>query len=158
MLTDTLGVTKERTPEVGDPTIEHFIADHITTTCLPPVSSRSQGSPSLWVERTLTLICLLEWQLDNNGQPLQDSEDSEGSVDEEALNKIQGRTRRSVASETVRGPDAKRMAKHMISGPDDTAPFGAPMHRDHGLKHTFLVDRDSDAKASWRRGQPWTGG
>lgn len=97
--------------------------------------------------------CVLEWQLDNNGQPLQDSDDSEGAEDADALLKSQRRTQGSVAGETVRSPDPK----DVDLSPNVTVPLGAQMHRDRHLKNTFLIDRDSDAKASWRRGQPWTG-
>lgn len=100
--------------------------------------------------------CCSEWQLDNDGQPLQDSEDSEGSEDAEALNKIQGTTERSALGKIMRSPGVKHAA-HMAPGPDDTAPFGGSMHKNRDLKSTFLIDRDSDAKASWRRGHHWTG-
>lgn len=106
------------------------------------------GSEGIGVDQ-----CVLEWQLDNNGQPLQDSDDSEGAEDADALIKSHRRTQGSVADETVRSPDAK----DVDSSPDVTVPLRAQKHRDRDLRNTFLIDRDSDAKASWRRGQPWTG-
>ena len=96
---------------------------------------------------------VLEWQLDNNGHPLLDSDDSEGSENVDALTKSEGHIQGSVAGKTVLSP----AGKPTISGPEVTPQAGARMHRDRDLKNTFLVDRDTDAKAAWRRGQPWTG-
>lgn len=102
-----------------------------------------------------TNTLLPEWQLDNDGQPLQESDDSEGSEDLEKPRLKQPGTQRSKAQliSSSSGPGAKnRTFSH-----NATALISARMHRDRRLRNTFLVERDSDARASWRAGKPCTG-
>ena len=98
---------------------------------------------------------VLEWQLDNNGQPLQDSEESEGSQDLDEPN-IKPSVARGPKAQLSRGP-SRPNAKHTTSGHKARAHISAHIHKDRHLKNTFSVERDSDAKAAWRIGQPWTG-
>ena len=84
---------------------------------------------------------------------MHDSEDSEGSEDIETPNKVQLRTQGSTPGEDIRSPGPR----HITLGLNATAPRTVQTHRDRVLKNTFLVERDSDAKASWRKGRPSTG-
>ncbi|KAI9881017.1 MAG: hypothetical protein M1830_008899 [Pleopsidium flavum] len=91
-----------------------------------------------------------EWQLDNDGQPLQDSENSEGSDDLEEPND-------KPMQEFGARPKARSNAKHTTPGHKARGPISARIHRDPKLKNTFSVEKDNEAKAAWRKGQPWTG-